>query len=484
MALTTSRRTSWRSTAPHGVIWGVLATSFFVHSAVANEDRIASLQRYLIAEARAFRLPGVAASVIYADGDPVLLVEGDKVTSSSAFVIGSCSKTVTALATLIALRDAGLPLDTRLSDVLPELRFRGQAGGITIRNLLEHRSGLSRRQGFASLPSLDELRRADLTLDPVGEPSDAYRYSNLNYAILGLAIERITGKPYAEYVDQSVFQPLGMQDSYAEPPEPGALLAPEYQYFFGFPVRVRPFTGSRQAIPAGFVRSSIEDQATFWRCLLNGGRHGSQQVFPREEVARMSTPGGGAEFGYAMGLSRSFFPPAGIVLGHEGATPTGYACAAWFPDQGYGLMLMTNVNLFDPLTDPGSDIFRNAVRILEGESPERVRPYKIWLRYVLVMATLLVVWRFGRQVKSCVSDPSRLQRPRDGRQWAALIVDIALPLAIWRLLLWQTEISLSQFVVLEPDLAWTFLLLTGLGIVGAVLKRLSADRAQTEMRLS
>lgn len=113
-----------------------------------SEDRLRGLDKYLVSEAEKFNLPGVAVAVTSHGQIVHEKIQGPGVQSDSAFVIGSCSKTVTALATLIALKNTNTDVKTPVQDVLPRLKVLSPDGPLRILHLLQHRSGLVRSQGF------------------------------------------------------------------------------------------------------------------------------------------------------------------------------------------------------------------------------------------------------------------------------------------------------------------------------------------------
>lgn len=429
-------------------------------------ERVDALAAWLDSVAGEFQLPGLAA-VVFTEGsvEPVLL-RGAGVSESAPMGLGSCSKTITAAAALVACDEADVEIDTPVADLIPGLSFAGNAQHLTVRQLLNHRSGFSRSQGFATLPSLREIEEEGLQLTPRGGKRGEYGYSNLNYALLGLVIEKLTGEPYADYLRRRLFEPLGMKSSSAETDPTGLGGPPHHQYMFGYPYRVGPPAPAPSAVPAGFVRASVDDLARFWGCLAAGGTHAGERVIPEEVVEQMFTPVGG-EFGYGMGATRGFFDPVGVVYGHEGATPTAYACAAWFPDRGYGLIVLANVNLFDPFTDRGSVLFQNGVRVLEGQTPENARPYHLWLRWgvvgLLVRSIVVTVRRLWRACRA----GSETAAPRPGL--GTLLVQLALPPAIWWVALWWFATPLEQAFRMTPDLIGGAVGITALGMLRSLI---------------
>ena len=157
------------------VILFSLLVSVFVTSPSQGEvspDRIERLDGYLSSEAARFHLPGVAFAVVEGDEIAHVKVFGDGITEDSAFIIGSCSKTVTALAALLAFDETGIDLDTPINRLLTRVTIPGEVTPPTLRQLLQHRSGFTRVQGFDDLPSLAEVEAHGLLLDlkfPPGE---------------------------------------------------------------------------------------------------------------------------------------------------------------------------------------------------------------------------------------------------------------------------------------------------------------------------
>ncbi|MBC8377813.1 MAG: beta-lactamase family protein [Planctomycetes bacterium] len=443
-----------------------------------SEEQTQKLNTYLERQADAFHLPGLACALFTTDQTVTVKLFERGVSESSSFLIGSCSKTFTALAALLSLEAENIPLDTPLSELLPTLTFQGQRKPVTVRNLLEHRSGLTRRQGFTELPSLQALEETGLVLKPANEPGENYNYCNLNYTILGLIIEKITHQTYAEYVHNCIFMPLGMTDSHAGPPPEDAELAPEHQYLFGYPLEVSHSLPSPTTIPAGFIRTSVRDLALFQRCLMTGGLLDEKRIFSRHLIDLMTTPSGQAEYGYGMGLTRGYLPPAGALSGHEGATQTSYSLTAWFPEKQYGLVLLVNINLFDPFTDPGSAIFQNLVRILESQPIKPIRPYKIYLRYVLL---ILIVFNLSSLIRNLLKLHRLgwpLHLPDNKRKWFSALTGFALPIIIWFALLRWTQISLPHLIKLEPDFIWTVIVLTVFGMIKSSLKNCTNSTTQ------
>lgn len=146
----------------------------------------------------------------------------DSINAGTAFHIASVSKTFTAMAILKMWQDSLLQIDDELSKYFPQFNYPG----VTIRSLLNHRSGLPNYVHFIDKLSWKDsthISNTDLlhilitqkaSLENIGKPNSNFSYCNTNYALLALLIEKISGQSYPAYMTQHIFEPLGMQHSF------------------------------------------------------------------------------------------------------------------------------------------------------------------------------------------------------------------------------------------------------------------------------
>ena len=147
----------------------------------------------------------------------------DSLDFHTAFHLASVSKTFTAMATLKLWQEGKLDIHDSVAKYLPGF----PVGGITIQMLLNHRSGLHNYVHFMDKPTVDKhkfLNNADVLQYVIqhyrerevfsGYAGRHFEYSNTNYALLALIIEKASGLPYADYLAKTFFQPLQMQDTY------------------------------------------------------------------------------------------------------------------------------------------------------------------------------------------------------------------------------------------------------------------------------
>ncbi len=468
------------------VILFSLLVSVFVTSPSQGEvspDRIERLDGYLSSEAARFHLPGVAFAVVEGDEIAHVKVFGDGITEDSAFIIGSCSKTVTALAALLAFDETGIDLDTPINRLLTRVTIPGEVTPPTLRQLLQHRSGFTRVQGFDDLPSLAEVEAHGLLLDLKFPPGERFSYSNRNYSLLGLIIEKVTGQAFCEFVHEQVFKPAGMRTSSCGS-VPLVSAAPEHQYCFGFPRRVAQTNARASQLPSGFLRCSARDLARLQICLLHDGMLDDKQVFPAKLVRQMKAPPDEAEFGYGMGLANGYLDDLGRIIAHEGATPTSYAFHGALTEKELGIVLLININLFDPFTDHGETIYKNMLRILDGQEPVSSHPYRIWVRWALIPVLLFVVWQAGVLLIRWKRAGWPFVWPTTLRRGSSLVFQLVLPVGIWFLVLRWVKVPFKEVLQLDPGVMWSFLFLTATGMVTGVIKSCGGEAIQPGRRFA
>ena len=468
------------------VILFSLLVSVFVTSPSQGEvspDRIERLDGYLSSEAARFHLPGVAFAVVEGDEIAHVKVFGDGITEDSAFIIGSCSKTVTALAALLAFDETGIGLDTPINRLLTKVTIPGEVTPPTLRQLLQHRSGFTRVQGFDDLPSLAEVEAHGFLLDLKFPPGERFSYSNRNYSLLGLIIEKVTGQAFCEFVHEQVFKPAGMMTSSCGS-VPLVSAAPEHQYCFGFPRRVAQTNARASQLPSGFLRCSARDLARLQICLLHDGMLDDKQVFPAKLVRQMKTPPDEAEFGYGMGLANGYLDDLGRIIAHEGATPTSYAFHGALTEKEFGIVLLININLFDPFTDHGKTIYKNMLRILDGQEPVSSHPYRIWVRWALIPVLLFTVWQAGVLLIRWKRAGWPFVWPTTPRRGFSLVFQLVLPVGIWFLVLRWVKVPFKEVLQLDPDVMWSFLFLTATGMVTGVIKGCGGEAIQSRRRFA
>ncbi|NZA25473.1 beta-lactamase family protein [Luteimonas sp. SJ-92] len=285
---------------------GMLALQPATAASSPSPDEFALYAEPLLADAYPADAPG--AAVLVMRGDEVLyrdargmadLAAGVPLEPDDRFRIASVTKQFSA-AGLLTLVDAGkVSLDDPLSKYLPT--YPGGAR-IMIEQLLNHTSGIKDFYDTRKDPS-------DFA------PGEGWRYSNSGYHLVGGVIEAASGQRWYRYLDQTLFKPLGMNDTgYGGDGAVAARRVRGYTTDHGAPAppRVSSVTQANQDPAAGALVSTVDDLARWNRALHEG------KVLEPATYTRMITPVGQAkahDYGYGIGTSTLRGAPA---LQHSG----------------------------------------------------------------------------------------------------------------------------------------------------------------------
>ena len=149
-----------------------------------------------------------------------------KIDAHTNFRLASCTKQFTAMAVMLLVHDGKLRYQDRLTDIFPDFPEYGK--GITIRNLLNHTSGLLDYEDLMAKPAagtppenipqikdagvLELLKKQKTTKFPPGTQWD---YSNSGYAVLAMVVEKVSGQPFGDFLHDRIFAPLDMKQTVA-----------------------------------------------------------------------------------------------------------------------------------------------------------------------------------------------------------------------------------------------------------------------------
>jgi D-alanyl-D-alanine carboxypeptidase len=305
------------------------------------------------------KITGAATTVILSDGSIWNGTSGEAargvpVTAETLFEMGSITKTFTAALVLSFVADGVLALDDSLSRWMPDFP---NATGVTIRQLLQHTSGLF---NYSENPEYIPALRADFSRvwkpedsfaymqEPYFPPGEGWHYSNANYLLLGLVCEALAGEAFPALMRARVLTPQGLTHTYFLPDE--ATSGPMAHAFIdinndGTPedismlVTMTPFITA--AWSAGALVATAEDLALWMRAYCTGEVVGPELF---TQVTRWVERGDGMEYG--LGLIRKPHGD-GYIYGHKGNS-AGYSASAWHsPATGVTVALLTNGHAID-----------------------------------------------------------------------------------------------------------------------------------------
>lgn len=338
------------------------------------------------------------AVTLVADEDKVLSLEATGFADIAAkkpmrtdgvFWIASQTKPITAAALMMLVDEGKVKLDDPVEKYLPE--FKGQwvrtyedkevqllkkpKHPITVRNILNHTSGLPFIAPLEQ-PTLDllplHLAVKSYALSPLlFEPDTRWSYSNTGINTAGRIIEVVSGMPYEKFMDERLFEPLGMKDTTFWPNE-GQLkrLAKAYKpnkdkndlvetkiHFLKYPLNER----DRYAMPGGGLFSTAADVARFCQMVLNGGIYHDKRYLSEEAVRTMTSKQTKAlSVGYGLGWATN-----NGVFGHGGAYGTNMTID---PDRRLILVFMVQHNGFPKDGGKSHEAFQKASRQRFGNS--------------------------------------------------------------------------------------------------------------------
>lgn len=427
-------------------------------------------------------LPGMALGIV--EGDAPIYMRGfgrvddsgRAATPDSLFIIGSTTKSMTALA-ILQLVDAG---KVHLDD--PAGRYvggsflhgdpRGQA--ITVRMLLNQTSGISHQAG--DQPVLDAGDLSDQAIQNLARrlgpdaldraPGASYEYSNANYVVLGAIVETASGERYRDYMRAHVFAPLGMSHTYASLAEaPRELMAHGHRMFLGTSIEGDvPYPPA--FVPVGFVISSASDIAKYLAAQLPGSATAAQLGISPQSleawhtgVAAMDPAGKGH---YAMGWAVDTFNGLPVVY-HTGDTGVFSSEFTLDLQNRRAVVLLTNGSNW--LTSPYTqEISSGVINMLAGRAPRNDATIHTmaWLILaavfavpVLLLLVLVLLWRTGRP------------RSITGRVITVLIYGAAAVGLMYVLPREVIGVPLTELVVSLPDMG-VAALLTGVVALAAL----------------
>jgi CubicO group peptidase (beta-lactamase class C family) len=427
-------------------------------AAADNGPDLAAIDRYVRSEMDAQRIPGLAFGIVH--GDRIVHVQGfgqadrsgRQVTPETPFLIGSVTKSFTALA-IMQLSEVGrVQLDAPVQRYLPWWRVADPDAStrVTVRHLLYQVSGLSKATGNAYATSgdthdtaLEDRVRALRDVELTQSVGTTWQYSNANYWTLGMIVQAVSGQSYETYVQQHIFNPLQMRNSYTSGTEAVQNGLPTgHRYWYGFPVASEvPF--DRGGLGSGGLSSSAQDMTRYLSLYLNQGRVGaSALVSPAgaAELQRAGVPTGLDGVSYAMGwdVSAAHGLP---TISHDGSGFDSHANVVLVPDRQWGVVVMENgENSPDEFFGSRrmTGIANGVAGMLIGEEPPTPSSpsRSLWVVYGVVLGILVIqvagMIRSVRTIRGWRTGPSR--RPTGALRIA---LRVGLPLFVswtWALL--------------------------------------------------
>jgi CubicO group peptidase (beta-lactamase class C family) len=344
------------------------------------------------ASTSAYDIPGLAIAVV-SEGEIAYergygekhRVQGGAVDEHTLFRPGSVDKMFTAAAILRLVDQGVLDLDDRVTEYVPELHFapgRWDSDQMLVRHLIANTAAIP---SFRTLPD-GSLSDWVSTLDEVpllAKPGAFFNYSNSNFALADLVIERASGMAFSDYVAAEIYRLAGMNDSTRNASEAIA----SGNYSFGHADDGTIYTPNDYThIFDGFM--SAHDIARWAQIMMNGGENvlSSKSAFMAQapQVPLLFYPAhptsidGGS---YGFGLFVDDYPD-GRVVRHSGGIPGWVSQVAWVPSQGFAVVMLANSwpDAFNGLVDAVECVLESSIGFTMPEMSEPSEA-STWSRY-------------------------------------------------------------------------------------------------------
>ena len=368
-----------------------------------------TIDSFMTKEIERLKIPGASLAIVkgdsveYLQGYGVSNPDGTKMTSKTPIVLGSVSKSFTALAIMQLVEQGKIRLQDPVQSYIPwfHVADKDESKEITIQHLLNHTSGLSTYDGQVAISQenrtledhVKSLANVELKY-PVG---DRYEYSNLNYNILGSVIEEVTNLSYKGYVKEFIFKPLDMKHTYADPKDDtNHIISAGYQTAFGFKVPTKQLN-HEGTVSSGYIISSAEDMANYMIAQLNRGTFNGNSILSRNNMNALHHPSSfiGDDTYYAMGWEVKEH-----AISHNGWTENTYSKVVL--DGEYGISLQINSMDYFNLNEYDA-IISGVSKLVHHEEPP-IPTNQPFMKYVVIDLVLLailalVVWSVYRIFK-------------------------------------------------------------------------------------
>ena len=446
-----------------------------------GDELAARMDAYLAANFPRAGAPGLAVAVVDAGGVRYLRTFGDCPDADAPFVVGSLSKSFTAVAVMQLVEQGAVDLDAPASRYAPGYDVPDE---VTVRSLLNQTSG------FGAYDSLAEAADGEL-----GETFGAFSYANANYDLLGRVVEGASGEDYARYLDEHVLEPLGMASTTADPARAEALgMVPGHRDWFGLPVadgfRHAQGDGAWGGPASGYVASSVRDMASYLRMYLNGGMGDGARVLSADSVRRMfldRVPDPEGDTYYGMGWTSFSWDDGELVLSHDGQVENYTASMCLLPERGIGIVALSdandnaggNIRFFDlvggvvsvaiggtgqPMDDAWTWAWRQRVDVLYASA------------LLLAVSPLLLMGRWRRRLSAaCRGGVAPIVRARSLRMLLVrgVLLHVALPACILALpFVWG--VPWRDLLTFSPDVSTVLLASAGLLVVAGAVRLAAA----------
>lgn len=427
---------------------------------VINNEVLNKIDNYLSDAQKKAHFPAMSVTIVNKESVLLSKTYGDCISTSSPFLLGSVSKSFTALCIMQLVEQNKLSLNANLNQYLKNAT---DGDKITIKQLLNHTSGLGEHQ--------------NLTNYKIVTKQNEHKYANVNYSLLGKIIEKVSGISYEDYVTQNIFNPLKMINSATNyETSINNKLITGYQNWFGINIKTKPkFPNNDKAwiaTSAGYLSASTADLGKYLQMYLRGG----EGIISLESINAMFYDGvkvdSSIPYNYAMGWTNLKEPLTETVLRHSGLVETGMSTIYILPEREIGIAIAVNTNDYFVGKDLMDRTDWSLPLLIMGLEPNHIQTKEYVLHHLLYNFIYFIVFSFS-VLPLCLLHLYK-KKILKGKFYLKfsfiLLLHLLLPLLI--LFLPQIFFATPLFVVCAfvPDMFTVIILSSCLLFVGGIIK--------------
>ncbi|MBW9155188.1 cyclic peptide export ABC transporter [Clostridium tagluense] len=384
---------------------------------LADNDKT-KVEKFIEKQMDKGKIPGM--SIVIVKGDKTVYqkgfgyshIESEKpVTSKSLFEIGSNSKAFTALGILNLQKNGLIKLNDEVTKYIPwlKVKYKGKEALITIEELLHQTSGIPFKT-IDKIPvssddnAIEETVKTLIDIDLDSKPGEKFQYATINYDVLGLIIEKVTGVSYERYIEESVLKPMELSNTYLYRSESISQdIAKGYKLgFLKSSLYDAPmYRGNK---PAGYIISSAEDMAKWLKIQMgtfDDSKFSKELIEDSHKPNRRIAPlGDGAS--YADGWF--VYQKDGGEISHGANNPNYSSFIVFRPEDKVGIAVLGNIN-----SEYVSAITQGVNEILQGKeynkdikdlnkSADRISILIICIASLIIISTLYFMFKTLKQI--------------------------------------------------------------------------------------
>lgn len=334
--------------------------STFASNKNSNNNVYEEIDSYLSTSCENAHFPAMSVTIVNKENVLFSKAFGNCPSTDTPFLLGSVSKSFTALCIMQLVEQGKIDLNGTLSDYLPNAT---DGDKITILELLNHTSGLGEHQNLQTYKII--------------EKQGVHNYANVNYSLLGKIIEEVSDLSYENYIVQNIFEPLSMTKSAAtlEKSKANGLIE-GYQNWFGIQIKTTPkYPKSEDAwisTSAGYLSASTDDLGKYLQMYLNGGN----KIISNDSINKMFYENVKVDadipYSYGMGWTLINEPLPEPVFRHAGLVETGMSTIYLLPEREIGIAIAINANDYFVGKDMMDRIDWSIALMLMGENPNQI----------------------------------------------------------------------------------------------------------------